>query len=138
MKDKYEKWAIDLSLPQDLFFYKMYVEYSEIIILLKNLVDHTQILEIKFEYFVSYKVTIDLALMKMVNENDDFRGFARSTCSAYLDSVIEGSYDILERKNIEHFVIYNLENAIEVLSDEPATFRWLSKEEVTVYDVSKT
>lgn len=130
MKDRYEKWAIDIDLPQDLFFYKMYVEYSEIIILLKNLVDHAQILEIKFEYFVSYKVTIDLALMKMVNENDEFRGFARSTCSGYLDSVIEGSYDILERKNIEHFVICNLENVIEVLSDEPATFRWLSEDEV--------
>jgi len=75
VKDRYEKWTINIDLPQDLFFYKMYVEYSEIIILLKNLVDHAQILEIKFEYFVSYKVTIDLALMKMVNENDDFRGF---------------------------------------------------------------
>lgn len=130
MKDRYEKWTINIDLPQDLFFYKMYVEYSEIIILLKNLVDHAQILEIKFEYFFSYKVTIDLALMKMVNENDDFRGFARSTCSGYLDSVIEGSYDILKRKNIEHFVICNLENVIEVLSDEPATFRWLSEDEV--------
>jgi len=108
----------------------MFVEYSEIIILLKNLVDHVQILEIKFEYFVSYKVTIDLALMKMVNENDDFRGFARSTCSGYLDSVVEGSYDILKRKNIEHFVICNLENVIEVLSDEPATFRLLNTDEM--------
>lgn len=130
MKDRYEKWAINIDLPQDLFFYKMFVEYSEIIILLKNLVDHAQILEIKFEYFVSYKVTIDLALMKMVNENDDFRGFARSTCSGYLDSVVEGSYDILKRKNIEHFVICNLENVIEVLSDEPATFRWLNTDEM--------
>lgn len=130
MKDRYEKWAINIDLPQDLFFYKMFVEYSEIIILLKNLVDHVQILEIKFEYFVSYKVTIDLALMKMVNENDDFRGFARSTCSGYLDSVVEGSYDILKRKNIEHFVICNLENVIEVLSDEPATFRWLNTDEM--------
>jgi hypothetical protein len=130
MKDRYEKWAINIDLPQDLFFYKIFVEYSEIIILLKNLVDHAQILEIKFEYFVSYKVTIDLALMKMVNENDDFRGFARSTCSGYLDSVVEGSYDILKRKNIEHFVICNLENVIEVLSDEPATFRWLNTDEM--------
>ncbi|WP_312791984.1 hypothetical protein [Sphingobacterium sp.] len=130
MKDRYEKWAINIDLPQDLFFYKMFVEYSEIIILLKNLVDHVQILEIKFEYFVSYKVTIDLALMKMVNENDDFRGFARSTCSGYLDSVVEGSYDILKRKNIEHFVICNLENVIEVLSDEPATFRLLNTDEM--------
>lgn len=60
----------------------------------------------------------------------DFRGFARSTCSGYLDSVVEGSYDILKRKNIEHFVICNLENVIEVLSDEPATFRWLNTDEM--------
>ncbi|MCS4224644.1 hypothetical protein M2408_000724 [Sphingobacterium sp. BIGb0165] len=49
---------------------------------------------------------------------------------------LQGSYDILERKNIEHFVIYNLDNAIEVLSDEPATFRWLSREEVRNFDES--
>lgn len=136
MIDKFENWDIDLPLPQDLFFYKMNVEYYGITILLKSLVDHTQIVEIKFEYFVSYKVTVDLALMKMVNDNADFRSFARSTSSSYLNSIIEGSYDILERKNIEHFVIYNLDNAIEVLSDEPATFRWLSREEVRNFDES--
>jgi len=114
----------------------MNVEYYGITILLKSLVDHTQIVEIKFEYFDSYKVTVDLALMKMVNDNADFRGFARSTSSSYLNSIIEGSYDSLERKNIEHFVIYNLDNAIEVLSDEPATFRWLSREEVRNFDES--
>lgn len=134
MIDKYENWDIDLSLPQDLFFYKMNVKYYEITILLKSLADHTQIVEIKFEYFVSYKVTVDLALMKMVDDNADFRGFVRSTSSSYLNSIIEGSYDILERENIEHFVIYNLDNAIEVLSDEPATFRWLSREEVRNFD----
>ncbi|WP_286857809.1 hypothetical protein, partial [Sphingobacterium sp. UBA7625] len=94
MIDKYKNWDIDLPLPHDLFFYKMNVEYYEITILLKSLVDHTQIIEIKFEYFLSYKVTVDLALMKMVNDNADFRGFARSTSSSYLNSIIEGSYDI--------------------------------------------
>ncbi|MCS4224585.1 hypothetical protein M2408_000665 [Sphingobacterium sp. BIGb0165] len=41
MIDKYENWGIDLYFPQGLFFYKMNVEYSDITILLENLIYHT-------------------------------------------------------------------------------------------------
>ncbi|UIR57316.1 hypothetical protein LZQ00_05740 [Sphingobacterium sp. SRCM116780] len=130
MGDKFEKWNINEQLPNDLSFYKIEGVYSQLVILLKNLIDNTQILEIKFEYFVSYKVILDLALMKMVNENPTFRGFARTNSSSYLSSIIEGSYEIINKNELEHFLIYNIDNAIEVISDKAGTFRWFDKEEV--------
>lgn len=57
--------------------------------------------------------------MKKVNEDLNFRGFARSKTSSYLNSIIEGSYNIITEDQFEHFLIFNLDNAIEVISDKP-------------------
>lgn len=130
MRNDFDKWEINEKLPNDLSFYKMETIYNKLLIMLKNLIDDTQVLEIKFDYFVSYRVTLDLALMKKVNEISSFRGFARTNSSNYLNSIIEGSYNIISENELEHFVIYNIDNAIEVISDRPGVFRWLNIEEV--------
>ena len=119
MNNTFEKWEISKNLPNDLSFWKMEVNNNQLLIFLNNLIDETEVFVIKFEYFASFKVSIDLVLMKTVDEILSFRGFARTKSSNYLNSIVEGSYNVISKNQLEHFVIYNLDNAIEVISDLP-------------------
>jgi hypothetical protein len=124
--DNFEIWKPADDINEDIYFYELQQDGEALTVSLKKLDLEGMTLVVKFNDVLSYMITNESGRLKTIHEVPSFRGFRYSMESAFLRWFKQESGGIYEALPLKHYLIYNIDNVIDVISCSDASAKWIS------------
>lgn len=125
MEEKYERWNPLKELPNNPFFYDMYLKEGKLIVLLKQYDFVDRCLKIEFNNPLAYRIVIESARMKTL-DNSSIYTFCKTDASKFLEWFDEESYGIFDDLLKYHYMVCTSDNIIDVIAQLDPEVSWIN------------
>jgi hypothetical protein len=121
--NRYESWKPVAELPKSPYFFELHHSEGELTVLLKEFDYPGKTLVIKFAGVIGYRVVIEAGRLNSLN-NSSLLTFCQTQNSDFLTWTKEESGGIFDESVLIHYVMWNIDNIIDVISGPPMVATW--------------
>ena len=123
--NKYEEWKANENLPDKFYLNQLVHEKGQLRILFKELdLQSQEQLSVIFKSYLAYRIVQESGRLKSL-ENDDLKSFKKTTESEFISWFKEEALGIYDDQELTHYVIVNLDNIVDIISEFPPFVEWV-------------